>query len=167
MTDRELARLFRQLPEREAFSAIYEDMKLPVYTVCLRILLNREAAEDVCHDVFLKLYTTPPDPSVVKVRAWIFRVARNMAIDALRRSQYLHQETLEEWDEPCYPQWDSRLDLEAALGKLPVQDREILVLHIHAGLGFAQIARITGLSLSAVYRSYRRAIRQLQMNLEG
>ena len=165
MTDKELARLFRQLPSREAFSEIYQDMKQPVYTVCLRILRKPEAAEDVCHDVFLKLYTSPPDPSVLKVRAWIFRLARNLAIDALRRNHHFQQETLADRDYPCYPDWDTRLELEAAIGKLPVQEREILTLHINGELGFSQISAITGTSLSSVYRSYRRAIRQLQNNL--
>ena len=165
MTDSQLSRLFRQLPDRDAFTAIYEGMKQPIYTVCLRILLNREAAEDVCHDVFLKLYTSPPDPSVVKVRAWIFRVARNLAIDVLRRNHHFQMETLDSRDYPCYPDWDTRLALEAAICRLPVQEREILTLHINGELGFAQISAITGTSLSSVYRSYRRAIRQLQNNL--
>lgn len=165
MTDRELSQLFRKLPDREAFSAIYEDMKQPVYTVCLRILLCQEAAEDVCHDVFVKLFTAPPDPSVVKIRAWIFRVARNLAIDTLRRNQHFQFESLDDRDGIWCPNWDVSLDLEAAMKKLSVSEREILTLHINAGLGFTQIAAITGASLSWVYRSYRRAIRQLQHEL--
>lgn len=167
MTDQQLSEYFSRFPDRGAFSAVYADMKQPVYTVCLRILGNQEAAEDVCHDVFVKLFTSPPDASLSKPRAWVFRVARNLAIDALRSARYRSCVPLEDADNPISPDWDNRLDLESAICRLPLKEREILTLHLNAGLGFAEIARIREESLPSVYRSYRRALKSMQTLLNG
>lgn len=167
MTDQQLSEYFSKFPDRSAFSAVYTDMKQPVYTVCLRILGSKEAAEDVCHDVFVKLFTSPPAPSLSKPRAWVFRMARNLAIDVLRSARYRSCAPLEDADTPLAPDWDSRLDLESALLRLPLKDREILTLHLNAGLGFGEIARIREESLASVYRSYRRALKSMQTLLDG
>ena len=164
MTDKELSRLLR---DRSGFSRVYEELKQPVYTVCLRILNNRELAEDVCHDVFLKLYHCPPDSSVLKPRAWVFRMARNLAIDALRQKDNQRREPLEEIQAAYTPDWDLRLDLEAALAALSVAEREAVTLHLNAELSFQEIAGITGTSLPSVYRTYRRGLKKLKVILNG
>lgn len=167
MTDQALADLIRRLPDRDAFTAIYEDLKQPVYAVCFRILGSREAAEDVCHDVFVKLYTAPPGPDVQKVRAWIFRVARNQAIDALRASSHSISAYPDQLEQTFTPDWDANIDLETALGKLLPEEREVIALHLNGGLGFAQIGRVIGISLPAAYRRYRGALKKLKQYLDG
>ena len=72
--------------DKAAFTQIYNDLKTPVYTIILRIVQSVDVAEDVTQDVFVKLFTSPPDSSVRNPRAWIFRMARNLAIDVLRES---------------------------------------------------------------------------------
>ena len=71
--------------DRGAFCAVYEQMKTPVFTVAYRITQSHELAEDITQDVFLKLLSLPYDTSVKKPRAFIFRIAHNSAIDALRK----------------------------------------------------------------------------------
>ena len=78
--------------DREAFSCVYQELKRPVYTICYRITGSKESAEDITHDVFVKLFMSPPAPSVQNIRAWIFRMARNLAIDALRKKAYIAEE---------------------------------------------------------------------------
>ena len=87
MNSAELHKLFSSVREgdKESFALIYNDMKKPVFTVAYRILNSRELAEDVTHDVFVKLFVSPPDRSVTNPRAWVFTCTRNMAIDILRR----------------------------------------------------------------------------------
>lgn len=164
MTDQELSRL---LQDPSAFSQIYEELKQPVYTVCLRILGNRELAEDICHDVFLKLYRCPPGSSVLKPRAWVFRMARNLAIDTLRLRENHPSDHLEDVYAAYHPDWDLRLDLEAAMAELPVAERETVTLHLNAELSFREIAQIRGVSLPSVYRTYRRGLSMLQTILNG
>ena len=68
-----------------ALEELYEDMKTPVFTIAFRIVRDREQAEDILHDLFLKLYQSPPDSSVKNPRAWIFQAAHNLSLNSLRR----------------------------------------------------------------------------------
>lgn len=169
MADADLKTLFQGLRagNQDAFTGIYEMLKQPVFTICWRVVQLRELAEDLTHDVFLKLYVSPPDSSVKNERAYVFQMARNLSIDALRKR---HDTQLEDDVLPGDSGMDNlevRMDLEAAMARLPVDEREILTLHLNADLTFKQIGEILGLSLAAVYRKYRKAIGALRDLLNG
>lgn len=171
MNEIELQEAFSQIRkgDREAFVRVYRDLSAPVYTVALRIVRCRESAEDVTQDIFVRLFVSPPDPSVRNLRAWIFRMARNLAIDAVRKQQPAQwDEQSDVWDgEDEIRQADTRLDVERAMSRLPQREREIVALHIYGGLAFGEIARIVALSLPATYRAYRRALTRLREELGG
>ena len=170
MDSTDLKVLFQQLREgdQEAFVSIYHELKQPVYTICWRIVQIRETAEDLTQDVFLKLYASPPSASVKNERAWVFQMAHNASIDALRKRQEIPWSGREC---PSYQQelntLERNLDLEAAMSMLPDAYRQVLTLHLNAEFSFQQIGQMMGLSLSAVYRIYRKAIKLLQQLLNG
>ena len=137
--------------DREAFSCVYQEMKQPVYTICYHITGSKETAEDITHDVFVKLFRSPPDTSVKNMRAWIFQMARNLSIDALRKQSRMAEQSEPICTEDPYPPIHLRMDLEAAFRNLSRGEREILTLHLNADLGFKEIASIVGLSLPATY----------------
>lgn len=153
--------------DREAFASIYHDLKQPVFTIVCRIVQVRAMAEDVTQDVFVKLFVSPPDPSVRNLRAWIFRVAHNLAIDALRKQHCTDLDDATVAAEDQLSKVATRLDIEAAIDRLPRDEREVLSLHLNAELHFNQIADIVGLSLPATYRKYRKAIASLRELLSG
>ena len=169
MSKTNLRELFAQLKQgdRDAFTRIYQELKQPVFTICYRITQSKETAEDITHDVFVKLFRCPPDTSVQNIRAWIFQMARNLAIDVLRRNARTAEQdspgSIEDICEPIH----LRMDVEAALDRLPRQEREILTLHLNAELSFKEISCVTGLSLAAVYRKYRKALKSIQAELNG
>lgn len=169
MTEETLRGLFDRVAagDREAFGCVYRELKQPVYTICRRILHSPEAAEDITHDLFVKLFTAPPDVSVRNIRAWIFQMARNLAIDALRKQSKMTGGEGETADADQSERIHWRLDLENALGRLPRSEREILTLRLNGELNFREIARIVDLSLPAVYRKYRKALKRLQSELNG
>lgn len=152
--------------DREAFARLYHELKQPVYVIIRRIVRSEALAEDLMQDLFVKLFVSPPDPSVRNPRAWIFRMARNLAIDALRRQQpgALPEDTAAA--DPTEAIHD-RLDLETAIGRLSCHEREVLSLHLNAGLPFRTVAQIVGRSTPAVYRTYRRALGRLRDTLNG
>lgn len=169
MADTDLMTLFSRVRagDKDAFGEVYQALKQPVYTICRRIVLSPELAEDVTHDVFVKLYISPPEPSVNNPRAWVFRMARNLAIDALRKQKLADGKDGEVTQDDLYGRVDLRLDLETAISHLPRDQREILSLHLNGGLNFQDIAGITDLSLPSVYRRYRRALKTLRDELNG
>lgn len=169
MAEIDLRELFARMQngDRESFAEIYQALKQPVYTICWRITQSKESAEDITHDVFVKLYSSPPDASVKNVRAWVFQVARNLAIDVLRKKSRMAEQEEQTIIEDEYSHIHLRMDLETALRKLSCGEREILALHLNADLSFKEISDIVGLSLPATYRKYRKALKHLQEDLDG
>ena len=153
--------------DKEAFAHIYNELKQPVFTIICRIVQSKETAEDVMHDVFVKLFISPPDSSVKNIRAWIFQMARNQSIDALRKKQTADIEEVQMAAEDNIDSVEISLDIETAIGNLPCAEREILSLHLNAELHFNEISRIVGLSVPATYRKYRKALKILRDLLDG
>ena len=63
-----------QRGDKEAFTQLYHDLKQPVFTIIYRIVQNQTTAEDLTQDLFVKLFTAPPDSTVKNPRAWIFQM---------------------------------------------------------------------------------------------
>ena len=169
MNGTQLTELFKRVQhgDKEAFTHIYHDLKQPVLTIIFRIVQNRTMAEDLTQDTFVKLFVSPPDSSVRNPRAWIFRMAHNLAIDALRKAQCTNIDDLSLASEDRMDTIAVRADLERSIATLSCTEREILALRLNGELGFQEIARITGLSLSAVYRCYHKTLKTLQTQLNG
>ena len=167
MTDAELLSGLDALRQgdRAAFERIYQEMSTPLFTVILRILRDRNLAEDVLQDLFVKLFRDPPPPSVRKPRAYLFQSARNLAIDTLRRRPE-ESELNERTPAPDHTEAQAeRLDLRAALDALPLAERQIVSLHINGGLKFREIAAMMGLPLGTALWKYQKALNALRAAL--
>lgn len=152
-----------------AFTQVYNELKIPVFTVICRIVQNRTVAEDVLQKVFIKLFNQPTKTAIQNPRAFVFKIAHNAAIDELRKKHSTEQELTDICNDLRNNDYwqDTRIDLEKALCKLTAEQRAVLSLHLHADCGFQQIAQITDSSLSTVYRTYRKAIATLKNELNG
>ena len=171
MNDMELRACLERVRQgdREAFTALYRDPSGPVYTVILRMVCHREQAEDVTQELFVKLFRSPPDASVKSPRAWIFRMARNLAIDTLRTQHTVQSEELL-CDVPAEDELARstvRMDVARAMRRLTPTEREIVSLHVWGELGFVEIARTVGMSPTGVWRIWRRALDRLRKDLGG
>lgn len=154
--------------DKLAFEEIYQELKAPVYTIIFRILYNRALAEDVMQDVFLRLFHSPPDPAVKNPRAFIFRMARNLAIDCKRKpAQMALPDDMETTGDSVEEAIVRRLGIERAMGTLPPDAREIVTLHINAGLKFREIAEILNIPLGTALWKYQKAISCLRSELCG
>ncbi len=153
----------------KAFEEIYSALSKPVYTVALRIVGERTLAEDITQDVFVKLYSSPPDDSVKKPRAYIFAMTHNAAINSLKKMPRLEDiESAEDIPDGYSLQSaaESRLDIAAALAKLPRTEREIVALHINGGFKFREIAQIMGIPAGTAAWRWNKAIKTLRQILE-
>ena len=150
----------------DALEEIFLQMRTPVFTVLLRTVGHRELAEDLTQEVFLRLWQSPPGPNVRRPRAWLFRVAHNLALDALRRPATA--ELPEQLSDSGFSEAaDTRLDVAAALQALPAAQREIVTLHLNGGLRFREIAQLLELPLGTALWRYSRAIGALRAYLNG
>ena len=73
--------------DRAAFSALYDATSAKLFGVCLRVLNNRSEAEDALQDVYLRVWSKADSYAVTghSPMTWLITVARNIAIDRLRR----------------------------------------------------------------------------------
>lgn len=128
--------------------------------------------DDVVQTAFLKLarQATPPENLV----PWLYKVVRNGAIDAARsarrRAKYETRAAAEApgWFAPS----DDPTGLDgrtaaAALAELPLELREIMVLHLWGGLTFEQVAAAVGGSASTCYRRYAHGLELLRERLDA
>lgn len=169
MEDQKLAALFASIRagDAEAFVAFYEAYKKPVYTVLWRIVGSKETAEDLTHDLFVKLLMNPPAPTVKKIRAYVFKMARNLALNALRSNRYSDMESCQSYRVEDFSEINLRLDLNTAILGLSDSERQVLALHLNAELTFLEISKIMELSLPATYRIYKSALKMLRNTLDG
>ena len=154
--------------DSEAFEALYEGLKIPVYTVILRITQDRQEAEDLLQKLFVKLYRFPPKDEVKNPRAYILQSARNMALDSVRsRREALPLDLFGETEKSVEHDAELRLDIEDALSSLAFEDRQIVTLHLNGGLSFRETAEIMGMPLGTVLWRYGRALKALRDKLSG
>ena len=153
--------------DRTAYETLYESLKTPLFTIILRITHDMSLSEDILQEVFLKLYLSPPEPSK-NPRAYICRMARNLAIDSVRkRKPTVDLDEVEDFLHHPADDISLRIDLENALMKLPDRERQIVTLHINGELKFREVAEIMELPLGTVLWAYKKAIKQLQNILRG
>jgi RNA polymerase sigma-70 factor (ECF subfamily) len=112
-----------------------------VYAVALRVVRNPHDAEDVVHDVFVKLLTHRQrcEPTSATFPAWLACVARNQALDHVRGTSRRRCEPIHEGSAVNHDrERDERLG--AAIARLPHDQREVIVLRHVAGLNPLEIA---------------------------
>jgi RNA polymerase sigma-70 factor (ECF subfamily) len=154
----------------QAFAPLYARYLQPVYLYCYRRLGTRTAAEDATSEVFLKALAGLPRYREDSFRGWLFTIARNVTVDAVRR-QHL-QESLEAAgelvDTAPTPEEEtvSTETQRALLARLPDDQRHIVELRL-AGLTGAEIARVLGHSLGSVKAMQFRAFARLRRVLTG
>ncbi len=149
----------RQDPQAswDRFEALYRSSRDDVYAYVATLLRDRAAAEDVTALSFERAYRRRRtfDRRRGEERAWLFGIARNAALDELRRRRRLAQLA----GEPAQPDQAEpvgdgpevalrRTAVRTALGRLSAREREIVALKFHAGLSNVEIARLLGVSES-------------------
>ena len=140
----------------EAMEALYEIFKRPVFGLQFRHTMNREVAEDLLQDVFLKVFTHLREVRDVDTfPAWVYRIALNTCYSHLRqkRAQAGRDVPLGEMegrildDKPEAVEKDLREPLEKAIRSLPPGLRTVFVLHDVQGFKHGEIARLTKCSV--------------------
>lgn len=157
----------------ERFEALYRSSRDDVYAYVATLLRDRAAAEDVTALAFERAYRRRRsfDRSRGEERAWLFGIARNAALDELRRRKRHATLTVDPADPDLdldHPVEDGeegvlrRTAVRAALDGLAPRERELVGLKFHAGLSNAEIARVLGVSESNAGTLLHRTMRKLR-----
>jgi RNA polymerase sigma-70 factor (ECF subfamily) len=158
-----------QLGDREAMGFLYARYADNVHGYVRSIVHDSHEAEDVTQQVFAKLIRVigKYEEREVPFFAWVLRVARNVAVDHLRRQRLVPVEELRMSDAGSGdPAGTRRMrDLREALSELPKDQCEVLVLRHFAGLSPLEIATRTGRSEGSIHGLHHRGRRALQAEL--
>nr|AGS51625.1 RNA polymerase sigma factor [uncultured bacterium contig00017] len=154
--------------DKTAFEELYKDLQTPIFTVIYRITWDKSVSEEILQDVFFKLFLSPPGPHIKNPRAYIFQMARNLAIDSVRKqSPHLSLDEISETAHQPLDDFALRLDINDALKSLPAQECEIVTLHIIGGLKFREIASVMNIPSGTAKWKYQKAIGTLQKTIRG
>lgn len=141
---------------QEKIRTLYEQYKNGIYRYALSIMKDSREAEDILHDTFVKVLSDGLRCASGKEQAWLYRVARNLCFDRLRRAKKEQPQTqLPEDPENRY----AYIDLIASLSP---QEQELVTLKIVGGLSHGEIGQILGITAKAAQKRYERAIATLR-----
>jgi RNA polymerase sigma-70 factor (ECF subfamily) len=154
--------------DREALRDLYVRYSAPVYRQVRVVVRDEHEAQDITQLVFLKLIGALPryDERQGPFLAWLLRVARNLAIDQVRRRRPVPAEEVYAFDAPCDEAAPDRAQaLHDALAGLSSDQREVLVLRQIMGLGPREIARRLDRTEGSVHALHHRARAAMQASL--
>lgn len=174
-----LAPLLARIAEgdRSALRALYEATSAKLFGVCLRILSDREEAEDVLQEVFVTIWRRADrfDPARASVATWISTIARNRAIDRLRaRGPLARADPIEDLEIADHqPDAEMRLAaagdaarLQACLAELDPRTQSVIRTAFFEGVTYEALARRMDAPLGTVKSWIRRGLARLKGCLE-
>ncbi|HEX4671469.1 MAG TPA: sigma-70 family RNA polymerase sigma factor, partial [Solirubrobacteraceae bacterium] len=154
----------------ERFERLYRSSRDDVFAYVATLLGDRSTAEDVTELAFERAYRRRRtfDRRRGEERAWLFGIARNAALDELRRRNR-HATLVVDPEDPAADAPDdgaevalARTVVREALSKLPAREREIIALKFHGGLSNAELARVLGVSESNAGTLLHRTMEKLR-----
>ncbi len=166
------------LKDRRAFAQLYEMTSAKLYGVILRILVRDAWAQDCLQEAYIKIWNSADSyrPYLAAPTTWMATIARNQALDLLRRQRREVQmaepeKLLEASDSKMMPlerlqQSDEGRRLNDCLERIKSQQRQVIALAYFKGLTHEELASQTGTPLGTVKTWIRRGLEQLKRCLE-
>ena len=162
---------------REALCRIYQKYKTDLLRLATILLNNVGDAEDIVHDVFLSFAKSAETLKLHgNLKSYLLTCVANRARNSNR--MYQHRRTVglddakqvvsdanrpDEWI-VCSEELRQWSDI---LARLPIEQREVVILHLRAGMKFRQIAKLQGISVNTVKGRYRYGLDKLRSILNG
>lgn len=174
--------------DTQSFELLLQRYRSPLVNFLYRMVRDREQAEDLAQEVFLRVYRAREEyvPSA-KFTTWLFRIATNLALNSVRDNRHRKMEVsidapitadAEDGDEKPFEVADKHPDIEQhlveearkkmirrAIEKLPEKQRAAVLLHKYQELDYGEIAKILSCSESALKSLLFRAYEALRVEL--
>lgn len=187
MTDAELVARFREGDEA-AFEALLARHKCSLYSFIVSVVRDEAAASDIFQETCIKVFRNLDKYSEEgRFKAWLFRTASNLAMDHFRRAsataRFVQAEDYGSSDDAderparetaavgetpgeILDAQSTKAVVEAALERLPPEQKEVVLLREYAGLSFKEIAELTDAPIGTVLARMSRAVKKLRAELE-
>ena len=171
--------------DEAAFGTLVERHLKAVYSFVVRFVGSEHDAEDITQETFLKAWKSASNyrAEASAFKTWVLRIARNTAIDHLRKKKHIPLSAFEnseghnvlaetvsderELPDETMARMQDVQALTAALEHLHPNAREVLLLHYTNGLTFLEIGEMLGEKQNTIKSRHHRAVLQLRALLEG
>jgi RNA polymerase sigma-70 factor (ECF subfamily) len=182
-TDEELIAAYRH-GDAGAFELLLRRHRAPLFTFLVRMLGDKERAEDLAQETFLRIVKGAQAwEQRARFQTWLFTIARNLCVDASRRDRFRRTESLDAQgpdDEPAMVDSVAGHEIDPARGAqsaqlrpllqkallgLPSEQREVFILREQTGVAFKEIAEILSVNENTVKSRMRYAIEGLRKAL--
>ena len=184
MTQKEFETAIKRLQkgDKQALKELYEAYGTWIYSVVRDVVGNREDAEDITSEFFIRLVRAAQSYRKGNAhKAWLMQIARNMAIDLLRKRGH---------EMPVYEDEDGNVnevfevggqntstsrventtmmaqDLKQAMESLPPKEKEVIDMKLLGDMKFKEIAEVTGSPMGTVTWLYNQGIQRLRRCLQ-
>lgn len=159
--------------ESDVLEKLYQQYHRQLLLYCMALTGNKEEAEDLAEDAFVKAYLCLPR-EIPSFFYWLLRVAKNLWIDRLRRQKYtMPQKEEKEWvwsgsspEEELLSRERSKVLFDSMQTLCP-EERELLTLYYFFEWELGRIAQLQNVSYSAVRQRLCRARRKLKKQMEA
>jgi len=145
-----------------------------IHSFIYRLIGDKDLAKDLTQDTYVKALNFKIDKKIENKRAYLYKIARNIVIDSSRKHKN-YTEILYEEDKHSISKMDEPEELillknkndflVSTLKKLSPRIKESFYLHVIKGYSRKEIAKIMGISVSAVEKNIQRATRKIQENI--
>jgi RNA polymerase sigma-70 factor (ECF subfamily) len=147
-----------EIPDSEWMHSIVAAQAADLTRYAASILGDEDSAKDVVQDTFIRLWREPRESVEGHVRAWLFRVCRNRALDHRKKGGRMkpldaeHTTAVEDAPGPqaMAERQDSHARILHLMGALPENQQEVVRLKFQNGMSYKEIASVTELSVSNV-----------------
>jgi len=138
-----------------------------VFRYLCRSVGQADTARDLTQEVFLRVSRSPvPDAEPPALRAWVFKIARNLALNHARDGQR-RPEAPDPPERAGPPTQELAIALRQALERLPAIERDVFLMRETAGLSYDEIAAACEITSDAVRSRLQRARGHLRETLGG
>ena len=159
--------------DTNAFSVLVDSYKDLIFTLTMRMLKNREEAEEVAQDTFIKAYKSLDKfKGDSKFSTWLYKVAYNSSLDRIKKNKrYLNDVAIDEYTAHEVKTIDNAFDtlvqkerheaIQRCIDRLPSEDNFILTLYYFEELTLEEISEITGVNANNLKVKLFRARKKL------
>ncbi len=160
------------------YAKLVDQYKDLVYTLAIRMLKNREEAEEVSQDVFIKIYKSLASfKGDSKLSTWVYRVTYNCCLDQIKKNKkHLNDVPIDEYNYNKIDTIDNALEglikeekqqlIRSCVNKLPEESSAIITLFYFDELSLDEISGITGIESNTVKVKLFRARKKLAKIME-
>ncbi len=167
---------FSALSDREAFARLYAATRPHAWAICLRLLRQREAAEEAMQDAYIKIWHQAAHyrPQLGDARGWLATIVRNTCLDHLRRQRRDDRHRVDpdpedaelEGIDPRSPEAllevSASASLDDCMERLDLRQRDLLTESYVLGLSHTELAARRSMPLGSVKTAIRRGLQALR-----